>query len=535
MQSRLLVCDDDELNLDVARKLIGDEFMLATALDGKACLDMVSTFKPDIILLDVMMPGWDGYEVCRRIQRIPEDEKPQVILVSARVAKEERLEGYRVGADDYVIKPFDHDELLAKIRVHARLRITMRALAEARATAEAASKAKSEFLAAMSHEIRTPMTAILGFGENLLDTDQPESKRIGWVHTIRRNGNYLLNLINDILDMSKIEADKMTVERIECCPCRILAEVASLMGIQVAGKGLNLGIDYEGAIPETISSDPTRLRQILINTVGNAIKFTESGAVSIVTRLVRDGEQSRLEFDVIDTGLGMTQGQMERLFQPFAQADASTTREFGGTGLGLAISKRFANMLGGDIVVARSQVGVGTVMRSSVATGRLEGVRMLDDPMAHTAVPAAEDAGANDEMLDLNGCRVLLAEDGPDNQRLISYVLQKAGAHVTVVENGRLAMDAAIAARDAGEGYVCILMDMQMPVMDGYEATRQLRSAGYVGPIIALTAHAMTEDRSKCLDAGCDDYVSKPIDRGCLLGLIQRLSMPAGAVASASA
>ncbi len=386
------------------------------------------------------------------------------------------------------------------------------------AQAETANKAKSEFLANMSHEIRTPMTAILGFTETLLDPVQSESDRLEAVQTIHRNGEHLLQLINDILDLSKLDAGKFEVESISSSPVQLMAEVSSLMQVRAAAKDLAFHIEYIGAIPETIQTDPTRLRQILINLIGNAIKFTKTGGVRLIARCIDDADNPLMQFDVVDTGIGMTQEQIVKLFQPFTQADASTTREFGGTGLGLTISKRFANLLGGDIQVIDTQKGVGTRFRATVGTGSLDGVKMLHDQEAPSAARSEETvAKVRSGMLD---CRVLLAEDGPDNQRLISHVLRKAGAEVTVVENGELAVEGALRAREEGLPFDVILMDMQMPVMDGYEATRLLREREYTGPIVALTAHAMDGDRQKCIDAGCDDYVTKPIDRRGLLEAI---------------
>ncbi len=394
--------------------------------------------------------------------------------------------------------------------------------------AEAASLAKSEFLANMSHEIRTPMTAILGFADVLLEHgsigDAPP-ERIEAARTIKRNGQYLVGIINDILDLSKIEAGKMTVESIECSPCQIVAETMSLARVPAEAKDLPVRVEYAGAIPETIHTDPTRLRQILINLIGNAIKFTEVGSVQLIVQFAEDGDQPVLRFDVADTGLGMSEEQAARLFQPFTQADASTTRKFGGTGLGLTISKRFAEMLGGDIAVVETAEGVGTRIRATVATGTVEGVAMIEDPASATVIaPQDDNASPIAARPGLCGCRILLAEDGPDNQRLISHVLKKAGADVTIAENGKLATEAARSARDQdtnATGFDVILMDMQMPVMDGYAAAGLLRREGYHGPIIALTAHAMEGDREKCLEAGCDDYASKPIDRKKLIETIR--------------
>jgi PAS domain S-box-containing protein len=401
------------------------------------------------------------------------------------------------------------------------------ALQEMGDAAEASTRSKSEFLANMSHEIRTPMTAILGFSENLLDADLSEEDRTHAIHTIRRNGEYLLEIINDILDVSKIEAGKLTTERLTVRPADIVADVHELMKVRADEKGLQLATEYIGEIPETIQTDPTRVRQILINLIGNAVKFTETGGVRVVTRLNDTGDTGPLlQFDVIDTGIGMSQEQAARLFNPFTQADESTTRTFGGTGLGLTISKRLAQILGGDVVVADSAQGAGTRFRATIATGPLEGVAMSEDPVSTTRQAAKPKPTTGGDALN---CRILLAEDGEDNQRLISFVLKRAGAEVSVVSDGEQAVDAAMGAlrrrrqTDPDKKFDVILMDMQMPVLDGYEATTKLRQAGYDGPIIALTAHAMTGDREKCLAAGCDEYATKPIDRAKLIATITKV------------
>ncbi|MBN2559930.1 MAG: PocR ligand-binding domain-containing protein [Phycisphaerae bacterium] len=400
--------------------------------------------------------------------------------------------------------------------------------------AEAANLAKSEFLANMSHEIRTPMTAILGY-ISLVAEGCPQQCEFGQkehgkqLAIVTRNADHLLQIVNDILDLSKIEAGQLTVEHIPCSPCQLVAEVFSLVHVGAESKGLSFTHAYVGAIPETIQTDPTRLRQILINVIGNAFKFTEVGEVRLVVTLVDAPDHPRLQFDVADTGIGMSTEQAANLFQPFTQADPSTTRRYGGTGLGLAISKRLATMLGGDIAIIETKPGVGTCVRITIGTGPLVGVPMVEDPMAWTVLvqekPTPSSTGVAPQDLD---CHILLAEDGPDNQRLIAHTLKKAGAEVTVVENGQLAVEAAFAALnrerkgDADCSFDVILMDMQMPVMDGYAASTALREQGYAGPIIALTAHAMAFDKDKCLAAGCDDYASKPIDRKHLLETIGR-------------
>jgi signal transduction histidine kinase/CheY-like chemotaxis protein len=409
--------------------------------------------------------------------------------------------------------------MLIEIAERTRAEESLRVAKEA---AESANRAKSEFLANTSHEIRTPMTAILGFADVLAATvDKPEQQEA--IQTIKRNSNHLLGLINDILDLSKIEAGKVQLEPLPTSPLAILGDVVSLMRVRADAKGLHLKLEYGGPIPQRIHVDPSRLRQILVNLVGNAIKFTETGQVTLTAQLLdRDTQAPTFQCQVIDTGMGISPEQLAGLFQPFQQADSSVTRKFGGTGLGLAISKRLARLLGGDITVA-SALGQGSVFTLTFTTGPLDGIEFVDEPteaMA-TSVSAAQTPKSSVPQIRLEGRRILLAEDGPDNQRLISFILKKAGAEVVVCENGRKAMESALCTLpgygrrfdDCTLPFDLVLMDMQMPVMDGYEATRQLRQRGYTAPILALTAHAMKDDRQKCLDAGCDAYLTKPIVR----------------------
>jgi signal transduction histidine kinase/CheY-like chemotaxis protein len=400
-------------------------------------------------------------------------------------------------------------------------------LEAARLESVEASRVKSEFLANMSHEIRTPMTAVIGYADLLLDPSLGASERVNHLQTIRRNGEHLMTVIDDILDVSKIEAGKMTVEMIPSSPSQVIVDVASLMRVRAVAKHLAFEIRYQGAIPETILSDPTRLKQIVMNFVGNAIKFTETGTIRILVRCDEpDSPAPRLVIDVADTGIGMTEAQMQRLFQSFSQADASTTRKFGGSGLGLLISKRLAVLLGGDITV-ESALGRGSVFRVCIPTGPLTGIAMVD---------GLAEAGLTDNPAQSirrvaslpPSCRVLLAEDGYDNQVLVSTYLVKAGATVKVVADGLLAVEEATAALAAGKPYDLILMDMQMPRLDGYGATSKLRLMKYDRPIVALTAHAMAGDRERCEKAGCDDYLTKPVDRAQLVALVARFTSKQG-------
>jgi PAS domain S-box-containing protein len=397
-------------------------------------------------------------------------------------------------------------------------------LYEAKIAAEAASRAKSAFVANMSHEIRTPMTAILGYADLLSQPNQSTAQRENCVQTIRRNGQHLLSIINDILDVSKIEAGKMTLEKIATSPVQLVADVASLMRIRAKDKQLDFDVKYVGPVPETIQSDPTRLRQVLMNLIGNAIKFTRSGGVKLIVSMAEPRlgritpEPTMMRFDVVDTGVGLTAGQIETLFKPFVQADESTTRKYGGTGLGLTISKRLAEMLGGDIAV-RSVPGSGSTFSVTIATGDLTGVRMIDLPQTESAAGETQDFWKGETKL---AGQVLVAEDGPDNRVLVSFYLEHAGLEVTLVENGKLACDAALKAQADGRPFDLILMDMQMPEMDGYAATTLLRELKYTRPIVALTAHALGGDREKCLACGCDDFAVKPIDPARFMATIRK-------------
>ncbi|PHQ31463.1 two-component system sensor histidine kinase/response regulator [Rhodopirellula bahusiensis] len=401
-------------------------------------------------------------------------------------------------------------------------------LEQARAMAEAASQSKSAFVANMSHEIRTPMTAILGYTDLVRDmVVDPDA--IEHLETIRRNGDYLLELINDILDLSKIEAGKLEVnyERFE--PARLMEDVRSIMEVRAKEGGLSLGIEYDGLLPKVIESDGKRLKQILINLVGNAIKFTKAGQVQI--RIQFD---KLLHIDIVDTGIGMSDEQQKRLFKPFSQGDASVTRTFGGTGLGLAISKRLTEMLGGTIV-ASSTEGVGSTFTVSIAVGDLSDVEMVDysrefdHGYALASLPKeASGTGINrlaDDEKPL-GCHVLVVDDRRDIRFLSRTLLTKAGATVDECEDGQVAVDYMTDRLGKEDCPDLILLDMQMPNLDGYETARTLRKLGYSGWIIALTADAMQGDMNECLEAGCNDYLSKPIDSNRMIELIAQFTQP---------
>ena len=402
------------------------------------------------------------------------------------------------------------------------------ALEEFCAATEAATQTKNEFLANMSHEIRTPMTAILGFAEELLEPELTEKDRIAAATTIQRNGKHLLSIINDILDFSKIEAGKMAIEHIECSPRQLVDDVYSLMKEKARCKHLSFRASRMGEVPDLIKSDPTRIRQILINLVGNAIKFTSHGSIEISYGLEKTGsEDHKIFFAVKDTGIGMTEEQIGRLFEPFSQADSSTTRKYGGSGLGLSICKHLLNRLGGEISV-QSQFGQGSTFRAVMPFG----IPTEKDGESGGCLSVSEETKGRPEQNNIqesilatcNGDiikrRVLVAEDAPDNQRLIRKILEKAGFDVFMAGNGLAAVEIAAKESRNGKPFGLVLMDIQMPILDGYQATVRLREEGYSGPIIALTAHAMGSEVEKILKAGCNAYLAKPFTRQGLLSAI---------------
>ena len=388
----------------------------------------------------------------------------------------------------------------------AELQRTNQALQSAMTAADAANLAKSQFLANMSHEIRTPITAILGFSDMMLDHGQTQSDRLDNLQIIRRNARHLLELINDILDLSKIEAGEMVLQPVACDLPELLNDLVSMMQPRALEKSLQLCLSAVTPVPKNIHTDPLRLRQILVNLLSNAIKFSESGRVELsVAAAPADASTHLVKFAVADRGIGMTAQQIDGLFQPFRQADGSTTRRFGGTGLGLTICKRFVEMLGGKISI-QSRPGAGTTVSFTISAPAQSAQTVTD--LHHLA----DLHSATHQPLPVVRGKIHLAEDGLDNQRLIAAILRKAGAELDIADNGKIALDMALHG-----SYDLIFMDMQMPEMDGYQTATELRRRGCFIPIIALTAHALADDKAKCLAAGCTAYLSKPIDRHKLL------------------
>jgi signal transduction histidine kinase/ActR/RegA family two-component response regulator len=437
----------------------------------------------------------------------------------------------------------DHDRVVQERLAEAKQQAEIQAQ-----RAEAASKAKSDFLAMMSHEIRTPMNGVLGFANLLLETPLNAEQR-EFVQTVQRSGDTLLTLINDVLDYSKIEAGRMSVEQIDFDLQLVCHEVHKILQAQSAKQGLAMTLSFDASLPKLIQGDPLRLRQILLNLAGNAVKFTEQGSVCI--EVARSGA-AQLTISVTDSGIGISAEQLERLFQRFTQADSSTTRRYGGTGLGLAISKTLAELMGGSIG-ARSEHGRGSTFWITLPLLEAAGAQPAgaadvqpatgaDAPCPPTLVdaiaPAAQLEAMPSQLATVptqsaavqaarRGGRVLLVEDNFVNQRVAVYMLGKLGHHVDVARHGRDAIEML-----SRSSYDLVLMDCQMPEMDGFEATRIIRDAAsgvldHDVAVVAMTANAFPEDRTRALASGMNDFLAKPVERAVLAAMLAKWLKPA--------
>ena len=383
-------------------------------------------------------------------------------------------------------------------------------LSKSKEDAERANLLKTQFLANMSHEIRTPIGAILGFTDLLKNPSNSNDEKNKYMSIVERNSQQLLRLIDDILDLSKVEAGKMTFENTDFSLAELLNDFISGMSFKASEKGIALETKFESLIPDIICLDSVRLRQILTNIVGNAIKFTDKGSV----RLKISCAGSCLKFVVEDTGVGIPKNLQQGLFQPFTQADTSTTRKYGGTGLGLVLSRKLAVSLGGKLELIKSEQNKGSTFLIEVNAPPGKNSKMIGFDALAVATPFAS-SGPSGNIL--NGLKVLLIEDSPENQILITTYLRKEGAQIKAASNGAQGVHIAL-----NENFDLVLMDIQMPVLDGYEATKKLRQSHYPKPIIALTAHAMKEERDRCLKSGFTEYLTKPVQKNLLYEVLSK-------------
>jgi CheY-like chemotaxis protein len=513
--SRILIVDDVQMNLDLMKDILSDQgYLVATAINGKSAIAKAKAHKFDLILLDIVLPDIDGFEVCSHLKANYSTQDIPIIFLTAKKEKDSIIQGFQLGAVDYIPKPFSKEELLARVNLHLTLRKTQEELIHSKELAEAASKAKAIFLANISHEIRTPMNGIIGMIDILKRTNLSQEQH-EYIDIIGISGENLLMIINDVLDFSKIEAGQITFEKIQFSLHDEVEEVIKILRYKALQKNLELSYNIQSEVPEFLLGDPLRLKQILINLCNNSLKFTSKGFVKIEVKLVKMEESKvRIHIEVQDTGIGISAENQSKLFKSFSQADVSTTRKFGGTGLGLAISKNLVEMMNGNIGII-SEEGKGAIFHFDCEFELSEPFISSEKLMEHA-----------DAECQIKKLKILLAEDNIINQKVAILNLQKLGHQVSVVYNGIQAVEMFVA-----ETPDVIFMDIQMPEMDGVEATGKIRAwekeHGIQNgiPIVAMTANTLKSDMDLFLRAGMDDYLAKPFNSTDLKQVLDRVCM----------
>ena len=515
----VLIVDDRPENITALRSLIADEKVrIHSASSADEALEILVQQNFGLALLDVQMPVVSGFELARLIRGVQRYRNLPIIFVTAQSQDQATIfEGYETGAVDVLFKPLNPHTVRSKVRVFVELDRQRRMLEKLRKDAEAATFAKSRFLANMSHEIRTPLSAVLGFSELLAQDELNEQERDEFASAIRRNGDLLKRLIDDILDLSKLEANKIEIENIKFDLADLLSDIEKTLTLKASEKGITLKFQQPALQQRQYWGDPSRIKQVLLNLAGNAIKFTQKGSVEVSFQLSKkENERDGFRIQVKDSGVGMSREQAARLFQPFTQGDSSTSRQFGGTGLGLVISREIARAMGGNIHLVQSEPKVGSTFEANLL---LKAVSTPAQTEADLIQPSE-----NQHLSSWPGDRpfkVLVIDDSKDNLVLIQMYLKHLHLDLHMVDRGASAL-----LELKKQDFDMILMDIQMPEMDGFETTRLIREQGYEIPIIALTAFFNSEDLKKCLQSGCDAVLTKPLDKDELIQKISSYLLP---------
>lgn len=521
----LLVVDDQPVNIQVLYRALNHSYDILMATSGEQALALCAKRVPDLVLLDVIMPGMDGHEVCRRLKANSRTREVPVIFVTAIDEPAEETKGLELGACDYISKPISPAVVSARVRGHLALAESRALLAETLASthrlneelelrvaartaelekaskvADAANQAKGQLLANMSHEMRTPMNSILGMAYLAMQAS-PEPRVVGFLSHIQKAGQHLLGLIDDILDVSKCEAGRMALDIADFDVASVVARVAAHFSFAASENGLRLVDRVDPRLARAVRGDAMRLGQVLLNFVGNAVKFSDNGDVQIVVDVTsQDASGVQLHLAVSDNGIGIDTAQLPDLFQPFHQADVSSTRKYGGTGLGLAICRQLATLMGGTVGVD-SEAGVGSTFWLDVRLDWALGAAELQPVPARLPTTST--------MPSLHARRILVVDDNAINRLVASELLDAVGATVVEASDGGDAL-----AQMKIQAFDIVLMDVQMPVMDGLEATRRIRLdpalAGTL--VVAMTANAGRAAETSCRDAGMDAYITKPVE-----------------------